>query len=139
MFRNQKKYQSRQQPLATINITPFVDLMLVLLIVFIMVMPSNNNIIDNKINLPEVSSGNKSNNNNSINIFINSRGRLFLNKKPIASKKLIYLLTKQYNKNKNKVINILSDRMVRYKHVARLLNALQNMQYSNINLIMKTK
>ena len=74
----QKKYNTRKS-MSDINVTPFVDVMLVLLIIFMVTAPLLTAGI--KVNLPESSSILKNEKNDPVTISINSKGEIFIQKK----------------------------------------------------------
>ena len=73
-----KKYKV-QKSISEINVTPFVDVMLVLLIIFMVTAPLLTAGI--KVNLPESSSILKNEKNDPVTISINSKGEMFIQKK----------------------------------------------------------
>ena len=75
-----KKYKTHRS-ISEINVTPFVDVMLVLLIIFMVTAPLLTSGI--KINLPESSSVLKNEKNDPVTVSINSKGEIFLQKKKI--------------------------------------------------------
>ena len=74
-----KKNYKRRKTISEINVTPFVDVMLVLLIIFMVTAPLLTAGI--KVNLPESTSILKNEKNDPITVTINSKGEIFLQKK----------------------------------------------------------
>ena len=72
------KYKTRKT-ISEINVTPFVDVMLVLLIIFMVTAPLLTSGI--KINLPESSSVLKNEKKDPVTVSINSKGEIFIQKK----------------------------------------------------------
>tara|TARA_B100000214_G_C23741098_1_gene523283 strand:- start:213 stop:461 length:249 start_codon:yes stop_codon:yes gene_type:complete len=73
-----KKYKTKST-ISDINVTPFVDVMLVLLIIFMVTAPLLTAGI--KINLPESSSILKNEKNDPVTVSIDSKGDVYLQKK----------------------------------------------------------
>ena len=73
-----KKYQTKKS-ISEINVTPFVDVMLVLLIIFMVTAPLLTAGI--KVNLPESSSILKNEKNDPVTVTMNSNGEIFIQKK----------------------------------------------------------
>ena len=73
-----KNYKSRKS-ISEINVTPFVDVMLVLLIIFMVTAPLLTAGI--KINLPESSSVLKNEKNDPVTVSMNSKGEIYIQKK----------------------------------------------------------
>ena len=74
-----------------INVTPFVDVMLVLLIIFMITAPLLTTGI--KINLPKSAANQISEKKEPITITINKKGEIYLQNKQMDSKKLIKKLS----------------------------------------------
>ena len=79
-----KKNYKRRKTISEINVTPFVDVMLVLLIIFMVTAPLLTAGI--KVNLPESTSILKNEKNDPITVTINSKGEIFLQKKKIFNR-----------------------------------------------------
>tara|TARA_Y100001954_G_scaffold238586_1_gene306970 strand:+ start:2171 stop:2410 length:240 start_codon:yes stop_codon:yes gene_type:complete len=75
-----KKYKTRST-ISEINVTPFVDVMLVLLIIFMVTAPLLTAGI--KVNLPESSSILKNEKKDPVTVSINSKGEIFIQKKKV--------------------------------------------------------
>ena len=73
-----KNYHSRKS-ISEINVTPFVDVMLVLLIIFMVTAPLLTAGI--KINLPERASVLKNEKNDPVTVSMNSKGEIYIQKK----------------------------------------------------------
>ena len=78
-----KKYKTKST-ISDINVTPFVDVMLVLLIIFMVTAPLLTAGI--KINLPESSSILKNEKNDPVTVSIDSKGDVYLQKKKNSQK-----------------------------------------------------
>ena len=80
-----------KKAMSEINVTPFVDVMLVLLIIFMVTAPLLTAGI--KINLPESSSVLKNEKKDPVTVSINSKGEIFIQKKKFSRQQLIQKLT----------------------------------------------
>ena len=78
-----KKSYKKSKTMSDINVTPFVDVMLVLLIIFMVTAPLLNAGI--KVNLPESTSILKNEKNDPVTVTINSKGEIFLQNKQFTS------------------------------------------------------
>ena len=76
-----KKNYKKRKSISEINVTPFVDVMLVLLIIFMVTAPLLTAGI--KVNLPESTSILKNEKNDPITVTINSKGEIYLQKKKL--------------------------------------------------------
>ena len=73
-----KNFKTRKS-ISEINVTPFVDVMLVLLIIFMVTAPLLTAGI--KINLPESASVLKNEKNDPVTVSMNSKGEIYIQKK----------------------------------------------------------
>ena len=81
-----KKNYKKRKTISEINVTPFVDVMLVLLIIFMVTAPLLTAGI--KVNLPESSSILKNEKNDPITVTMNSKGEIFLAKKKFSAERI---------------------------------------------------
>ena len=94
-----KKSYKQRKSMSDINVTPFVDVMLVLLIIFMVTAPLLTAGI--KVNLPESTSILKNEKNDPVTVTINSKGEIFLQKKKFSSTDLIKKLKALRSQNKD--------------------------------------
>ena len=94
--------------MSEINVTPFVDVMLVLLIIFMVTAPLLTAGI--KVNLPESSSILKNEKNEPVTVSIDSKGQIYMQKKKFTPKLLIKKLSALKAQNKNLKIYIKGDK-----------------------------
>jgi len=114
---------SSDEAISTINVTPFVDIILVVLIIFmvttpIIMKPSIN------VNLPKAASGDKSQ-GTEFNVAINSNGDVFLNGKPTEDEAL-RVASQDMAKSKPLLQAIISaDKDVRHGQVIRIIDIIK--------------
>lgn len=104
-----------------INVTPLVDVMLVLLIIF---MVASNYIVKEaiEINLPKAATGEELNQeNNAIALILKKDGRLFLNGKPTTQDE-IAKASREMSKKKDAQAIIAADRGASHGEVIRLID-----------------
>ena len=121
-------------PMAEINVTPFVDVMLVLLVVFMITAPLLTAGVP--INLP--SSDAKPINqesNDPIEISVDRNNKIFIGDAEIERAKLIPLLGAMTRSNPNRQIYIRGDKAINYGQVADILGAVSGAGFSKISLI----
>ena len=120
--------------IADINITPFVDVLLVVLIIFMITAPMMDNGFE--VSLPNASKQSIVNDKkHSLIITINSTGEIFLENKKINLKDMGFLLNK-YNKKDTKIF-IKGDKKTSYKNIVDVMNQLNVNGFKNISLITK--
>ena len=114
---------NRRQALAQINVTPFVDVMLVLLIIFMVTAPMLDQGIE--VNLPEVENApNLSNPVEPLTVKVDRRGAIWLGKEKIAdAAKLTTVLRQAIKGDKEREVFLEADRQVPYGEVVKVMAA----------------
>ena len=130
------KYKTRKT-ISEINVTPFVDVMLVLLIIFMVTAPLLTSGI--KINLPESSSVLKNEKKDPVTVSINSKGEIFIQKKKFSKDQLIQKLSLLKKNNKNLKIYIKGDKKLDYGKVMELMNLINSSGFKKVALVTKLK
>ena len=132
----QKKYNTRKS-ISEINVTPFVDVMLVLLIIFMVTAPLLTAGI--KVNLPESSSILKNEKNDPVTISINSKGEIFIQKKKMTPNNLIKKLSALKVQNKDLKIYIKGDKKLNYGKIMDLMTFINKSGFKKVALVTKLK
>ncbi|MDP2920746.1 MAG: biopolymer transporter ExbD [Candidatus Omnitrophota bacterium] len=132
------KRLERQRVVAEINITPFTDVILVLLIIFMITTPL---ILQSsiKVNLPEAASGKPITNARQINITVSNDNTVYLDNKLITRKELIARVRTEHRENPELEVIIFSDRMVRFKNIVAILDDLNEIGIKNLNIAAKVE
>jgi biopolymer transport protein ExbD len=99
-----------------INMTPLVDVMLVLLIIFIITVPVMKHAV--KIDLPRATSQPQDAKPETIRLSVAATGQYFWNESPVAEADLAALLGAESVKQPQPELHIRGDKAVRYEHVA---------------------
>jgi biopolymer transport protein ExbD len=121
-----------QAPLSEINMTPLVDVMLVLVVIFLVTAPIINSAIN--LNLPKEKAASVSE-EKSIEISIDASGSYFLNDEKLDFNILQNELKFIAAKKPNHQIHLRVDKVVAYEKVAKILASLQNLGLTNIGFI----
>jgi len=129
--------KSRKIPMSDINVTPFVDVMLVLLIIFMVTAPLLSSGI--KINLPESSSVLKNEKKDPVTVSLNSKGEIFIQKKRFTRQQLIQKLKLLKKNNKNLKIYIKGDKKLDYGKVMDLMSLINKSGFTKVALVTKLK
>ena len=132
-----KKSYSKRKSMSDINVTPFVDVMLVLLIIFMVTAPLLTAGI--KVNLPESTSILKNEKNDPVTVTINSKGEIFLQKKKFSSTGLIKKLKALKSQNKDLKIYIKGDKKLNYGKVMDLMSFINKSGFKKVALVTKLK
>ena len=129
---------ARSKVVAEINITPFTDVILVLLIIFMITTPL---ILQSsiKVSLPEAASGKSITNARQINITITNDNVVYLDNKLITRKELIAKVRMLHSDNPELEVILFSDRLVRFKNIVAILDDLNEIGIKNLNIAAKTE
>ena len=132
------KKPERQRIMAEINITPFTDVILVLLIIFMITTPLmlQSNI---KVSLPEAASGKPLTNMKRINITISNDNAVYLDNNIITRKELRAQVRMMHKDNPNMEVILFSDKMVKFKNVVSILDDLNEIGIKNLNIAAKVE
>lgn len=106
-----------------INMTPLVDVMLVLLIIFIITVPVLTHSV--KVDLPRADNIPNELKPETINLAVNADGNIFWNETQITMEELDTRLLTEANKQPQAEVHIRGDRTVDYEHVIKTMAAVQ--------------
>jgi biopolymer transport protein ExbD len=121
-----------QAPLSEINMTPLVDVMLVLLVIFLVTAPMLNSAV--RLNLPAESAA-QITEQKTITISINRAGEYFVDDKLVSQKELETKLIATAKENPKQQIHLRADVDVNYGKVSHVLADLQRAGLSNIGFV----
>ncbi|MCS7164229.1 MAG: ExbD/TolR family protein [Thermodesulfovibrio sp.] len=124
----------RRSSIADINVTPLVDVMLVLLIIFMITAPLLKQGID--VNLPKAK-GKSLDETEKINIVITKEGNIFLNDKMINKDGLPQLLS--VYKDTNTSVILKADKDVPYGLVAEIIGEIKASGIEKIGIVTEPK
>lgn len=116
-----------------INMTPLVDVMLVLLIIFIITVPVMRHSVN--INLPRASSAALQIKPQTLRLNVDAAGRYFLNDTPIADNELAPRLKAAAQQDPQPDLHLRGDKSVRYERVAQAMAAAQQAGLRKIGFI----
>lgn len=116
-----------------INMTPLVDVMLVLLIIFIITIPVMKHAVN--IELPRASNQPQDAKPQTIRLTVDAEGKYFWNDVPVDEAKLDALLQAEAQKKPQAPLHIRGDRAVRYERVAQAMAAAQRAGMTQIGFI----
>ena len=107
--------------MAEINMTPFVDVMLVLLIIFIVTLPVIQHSV--KIELPKAASSASQSKPETIQVSINQKGQIFWNTTPVTMDEYLVKAKQAASQDPSPEVNLRADKRVMYDIVAQVLSA----------------
>ncbi|MFP5385377.1 MAG: biopolymer transporter ExbD [Bacteriovoracia bacterium] len=124
----------KKGPVSDINVTPLVDVMLVLLVIFMVTAPMLFSGINLK--LPKTQKVNTLGLRPELVILsITESEQFFLGKSAVTQKDLVPSILKQFKEHKTDVIYVRADYNLKYEKVAKLIASLKKAGVSNIALV----
>ncbi|WP_213769296.1 biopolymer transporter ExbD, partial [Caballeronia sp. dw_19] len=106
-----------------INMTPLIDVMLVLLIIFIVTLPVMNHAV--KVDLPQVAATHDVSHEDNVDVSVDASGTISWNKVPVDDNQLAQHVAQAASAASQPTIRIYADRRVAYDRVAHVLSAVQ--------------
>jgi biopolymer transport protein ExbD len=116
-----------------INMTPLVDVMLVLLIIFIITVPVMQHAVN--IDLPQASNQPQETKPETVRLSVDASGTYYWNENQIADADLQGLLTVEAAKHPQPDLHIRGDKAVRYEKVAQAMAAAQTAGLRKIGFV----
>ncbi|MEI6790774.1 MAG: ExbD/TolR family protein [Myxococcaceae bacterium] len=117
----------RYQPMSEINVTPFVDVMLVLLIIFMVTAPMMTSGLD--LQLPEATAQQLEGSENKLTLSLSADRRMMLGDKELRADQL-----PESVKNA-KEIQLHADKSLPYGYVVKIMGVLKSNGVDNISLV----
>lgn len=136
---NLQDFESRARPaaLVEINMTPFVDVCLVLLIIFMVTAPFV--ISGVNVKLPETQVQRINMSDEPLVLTVTQQGLFYIEKKQILEKNLVTTLQEAQGKQKKSIIFIRADKSVPYGKVMTAMTAAQLSGIQKIGMIGENK
>lgn len=120
-----------------INMTPLVDVMLVLLIIFIVTVPVMKHSVN--VDLPQASSQPQDAKPETIRLSVDAQGQYWWNDARVEDKDLERMLQAEAGRQPQPELHIRGDRAVRYERVAQAMAAAQQSGLRKIGFITEPK
>lgn len=130
-----RKNRRRSRIEAEINITPFTDVILVLLIIFMIATPliSSGN-INVKVDLPEAASAKSPASRAPSFVTITDEGIVYLNDEVVTRDELRSRIARRYRENPELSVVIRSEKLVRFQDVVSVLDVLNALGIRNLDI-----
>ncbi len=121
------------KPMADINVTPMVDVMLVLLVIFMITAPLLTAGVP--LELPKTNAGQLKGDDKPISVSVKSDGSLWLQETPVQMEELAPRLRAITAAKPDTVIFVRGDGMVNYGRMAEVLSNLSTAGFTKLSLI----
>ena len=128
-----KLKRSDREPMSEINVTPFVDVMLVLLIIFMVTAPLLT--VGVQVDLPETSADTLPEESEPLTLTINSKGEVFIQETKIEFNNLIKKILAVSNNRTDTRIYVRGDRTINYGRVLEVMGKLSGSGFTKVALI----
>ena len=123
----------RRSALSEINVTPMVDVMLVLLIIFMISAPRLNSGID--INLPKTEAAALKDEGDPVTVSIDKDGKIYVNDNPVSYEGLTPRLLAMTQGETDKPVYIRGASEANYGPVAQVLGKLSSSGFTKISIV----
>ena len=123
----------RYQPMAEINVTPMVDVMLVLLIVFMVAAPLLT--VGVPVNLPKAGTQALSGDDEPLAITVSAEGKIFLAEEEVALQALVPRLKAIVGTGYEQRIYVRGDKQVNYGRVAAVVSRINDAGFARVALV----
>ena len=130
------KRSKRQRAMVEINITPFTDVILVLLVIFMITTPLISQ-LSIKVNLPNAKSAKTDDSTDKVNIVVDKKGLIYLNDKVVTRDELKEKIELMYKDRPNLRVALLSDRLSKFKDIVCVLDVMSEVGIKNLNIASK--
>ena len=128
-----KLRRSDKEPISEINVTPFVDVMLVLLIIFMVTAPLLT--VGVQVDLPETSADTLPEETEPLTLTINAKGEIFIQETKVEYEKIIAKIMAVSNNRTDTRIFVRGDKTINYGRVLEIMGLLSGSGFTKVALI----
>ena len=125
--------RSKKEPMSEINVTPFVDVMLVLLIIFMVTAPLLT--VGVQVDLPESAADSLPDDQEPLTLSINSKGEIYIQEHQVTYQKMIPKLLAIAKNRTDTRIYVRGDKNINYGRVLEVMRTLSGAGFSKVALI----
>jgi biopolymer transport protein TolR len=119
--------------MSEINVTPLVDVMLVLLIIFMVAAPMMTQGVD--INLPKTTSKNIKTKDEPLMLTVNKKKEIFLENHPVALDRLELKIKKIFENRREKEVLLRADKDVPYGFIIDVMARVKNAGINKLGMV----
>ena len=125
--------RSESRPMADINVTPLVDVILVLLIIFMVTAPMMQQVVD--VDLPQTTSQPIEGQEQRLVVSINAKREVFVNQEKVDPALLRRHLERSTAARFNREVFLRADRSVPYGFVVRIMAEIKNAGIEKLGMV----
>jgi|SRR5271155_3770940 len=123
----------RYQPMSAINVTPFVDVMLVLLVVFMVAAPLLT--VGVPVDLPQTQAPPITEPKEPLVISINNEGHIFIQETDVSTEALVPRLEAITGSNPDALLYVRGDKAINYGRVLEVMSLVSTAGFHKVSLI----
>jgi biopolymer transport protein TolR len=131
--RNGRGRRGNYRPMSEINVTPLVDVMLVLLIVFMVAAPLLT--VGVPVDLPKASAPAINENKEPLVVTVNAAGKIYLQETTVEDDSLVPRLRAITNNNPEASIYVRGDKSINYGRVLEIMSMISAAGFSKVSLV----
>jgi biopolymer transport protein TolR len=124
---------TRPAPMSDINMTPLIDVMLVLLVIFMLTAPLMSSSL--KLDLPKAEAASASDTPDFLAVAINPQGQLYVGEQPLSAAAFAERMKAAARKNPLTEVQLRADKTVPYGRVAELIDEVQKAGLNRIGFV----
>ena len=125
--------RSSKKPMSEINVTPFVDVMLVMLIIFMVTAPLLT--VGVQVDLPESAADSLPDDQEPLTLTINSKGEIFIQEHKVNFDKVVPKILAISKNRTDTRIYVRGDRYVAYGRVMEIMSIINSAGYIKVALV----
>jgi biopolymer transport protein TolR len=133
IMQNPKNGRGKYRPMAEINVTPFVDVMLVLLIIFMVTAPLL--VVGVPVDLPQTTAKALPQDQEPLAVTVAKDGKLYLQDTEVAPEALVPRLKAIAESNPDVRIYVRADQSISYGQVTQVLGTLNSAGFPHVALV----
>lgn len=130
---HQNRKRAIYKPMAEINMTPFVDVMMVLLIIFMVAAPLMS--VGIPVDLPETQAEAVTDETEPLVITVDNEGKIFIQEREVSLNEIVPLLSSITKNNPNPRIFIRGDRNLAYGNIVQVMGNITSAGFTRVALI----
>ena len=132
-FKIQNNRSRKREPMSEINVTPFVDVMLVLLIIFMITAPMLTAGVS--VNLPDSSANSLPDDKEPLTLSINAKGETFIQETQVETSQLVPKILAMSKNRTDTRIYVRGDKAINYGRVLEVMGMLSGSGFTKVALI----